>query len=141
MPEPTLNIRLPARPEAVGELLDRLEGYVAATTLPSVVAHRLALICEELAANVAMHGAAAGDGATYFEISVDCSPAGLTISIEDDGPAFDPLAQEAPDVEQALEEREIGGLGIHLVRQFARRVSYARTGNRNRLTAALDITA
>jgi serine/threonine-protein kinase RsbW len=53
------------------------------------------------------------------------------VTIEDDGVAFDPLARAAPDVTADLDEREIGGLGIHLVRTLMDGMTYERRGERN----------
>jgi serine/threonine-protein kinase RsbW len=58
----------------------------------------------------------------------------IELVVEDGGPAFDPLQQATPDLEAALDDRPVGGLGIHLVRQMMDEVAYQRTGQRNRLT-------
>jgi anti-sigma regulatory factor (Ser/Thr protein kinase) len=52
----------------------------------------------------------------------------------DDGLPFNPLGIEAPDTELGLEEREIGGLGIHLVRNMMDKVSYRRRIDKNVIT-------
>lgn len=138
MSDQKLVIRLEPRAEALPAMLDRLEAYAEATGLAARVAYRLAVICEELAANVAMHGAAGEGGATYFEVAVERLDDRLRITFEDDGRPFDPLARVRPDTALTLEKREIGGLGIHFVRSLARDVSYARLGSINRLTVILD---
>lgn len=51
--------------------------------------------------------------------------------ITDDGVAFDPLAAGPPDTSLPIEAREIGGLGIHLVRNLMDQVAYVRSGNHN----------
>jgi serine/threonine-protein kinase RsbW len=139
LPDRELVIRLEPRAEALTAMLDRLEAYAEATGLPSRVAYRLAVVCEELATNVAMHGAGGEDGATYVEVTVDRTADGLRFSVEDDGRPFDPLARAKPDTGLNLDEREIGGLGIHFVRSLVKDISYERLGRINRLTAVLDI--
>ena len=119
-------------------MLDRLEAYAEANGLPQRIAYRLAIVCEELAANVAMHGAEGEGGATYVEIAVERLGDGLALSIEDDGRPFDPLAHAKPDTELGVEERGIGGLGIHFIRSLVENISYRRDGRINRLTAVLD---
>ena len=57
----------------------------------------------------------------------------LRISFVDDGRPFDPLAFRGPDMEEATEERGIGGLGIHIVRSLAHQARYRREGGRNHL--------
>jgi anti-sigma regulatory factor (Ser/Thr protein kinase) len=58
----------------------------------------------------------------------------LRVEIVDEAAAFDPLARPAPDTDQALEERPIGGLGIHIVKQLMDDVRYRREGGKNVLT-------
>ncbi|MCQ4162441.1 ATP-binding protein [Roseomonas sp. GC11] len=129
-----LALRLRPEAEAVPELLDRLEAFAEGADLPAGVAHRLALVAEELVANVAMHAT----GASFVEIRLSLEGGQLYLGIIDDGPAFDPLEGTEPDTEATLEEREIGGLGIHFVRRMVRALDYRREGGRNCLTAVLD---
>jgi len=51
----------------------------------------------------------------------------LTITVKDRGTPFDPTKQAAVDVDAGLEERTIGGLGIHLVISIMDTVAYRRT--------------
>ena len=59
---------------------------------------------------------------------------GVTMTVADDGPEFDPLSVPPPDVTSAVAERRIGGYGIYLVLQLMDAVSYQRLGTRNQLT-------
>ena len=58
----------------------------------------------------------------------------LTAQVEDDGRAFNPLEAPAPDIAASIDERPIGGLGIHLVRSLMNSVEYRREDGRNVLT-------
>ncbi|WP_165694273.1 ATP-binding protein [Teichococcus deserti] len=129
-----LALRLRPEAEAVPELLDRLEAFAEEAELSPGVAHRLALVAEELVANVAMHGV----GASFVEVALRQAEGALLLDIVDDGPEFDPLAEAAPDTEAGIEEREIGGLGIHFVRKMVRSLDYRRQDGCNRLAAVLD---
>lgn len=129
-------MRLPAEAASVAQLLDALEGFAETAGLGPRAAHHLALVAEELAANVAMHGAPRG--ATFFAATVRREGDLLHLVLEDDGPAFDPLARQAPDTTAPLEARDPGGLGVLLVRRLSRQVDYARAGGHNRVTLALD---
>lgn len=55
------------------------------------------------------------------------APAAISLSFGDAGQPFNPLLQPAPDVSLPADERPIGGLGIHLVRQLTNRQTYRRT--------------
>jgi sigma-B regulation protein RsbU (phosphoserine phosphatase) len=58
----------------------------------------------------------------------------MILKIKDDGVPFDPFEQDAPDIELALEDREIGGLGIHLARKVMDEASYQRQDDKNVVT-------
>ena len=55
----------------------------------------------------------------------------LTAQVEDDGHAFNPLDAPVPDLNASIEQRPIGGLGIHLVRSMMTSVEYRREDGRN----------
>jgi anti-sigma regulatory factor (Ser/Thr protein kinase) len=57
----------------------------------------------------------------------------LVVEIEDDGQPFDPCAAAPVDVDAPMEERKVGGLGIHIVRALMKDVGYERVDGRNRL--------
>ena len=95
-----------------------------------------ALALEELLSNVIRHGY--GDGARH-EISVRlrAEPGGVELELVDDGREFDPSSAPEVDLAAPLEDRSVGGLGIHLVRRMARDIRYERTDGRNRLRVSL----
>ena len=59
---------------------------------------------------------------------------GLEITLRDNGVAFDPTKQAEVDTEQVTAERQVGGLGIALLRQIADEVRYERIDDINTLT-------
>ena len=66
-----------------------------------------------------------------IEISVQVSKSHAEIIFKDHGPPFNPLQRKAPDCSGRLEDREVGGLGIHLMRQYMDEVRYTREANCN----------
>ena len=64
----------------------------------------------------------------------------LDLVLVDDGDPFDPFTAPVPDLAASIEERDIGGLGVHLVRTLATRFAYERADGRNVVTLgfALD---
>ena len=63
----------------------------------------------------------------------------LTITLTDNGVAFDPTAQAETDTPLAMSERQIGGLGIVLLRQIADKIDYRRTDGQNELIITKNI--
>jgi serine/threonine-protein kinase RsbW len=136
-PEP-LSMTIPPDTDAVPQVLDAIETWCEAAGLGPATAHRLGVVVEELAANVAMHGTGGADGARFVAVAVRQDGDAVTAVVEDDGRPFDPLALAAPDTGAALEDREVGGLGVHFARVMTRSLAYAREGGRNRVTAVFD---
>ena len=58
----------------------------------------------------------------------------ITATITDDGIPFNPLHAESPDLSEALDDREIGGLGIHLARKVVEEIDYAWEDGKNVVT-------
>ena len=87
---------------------------------------------DEMLSNIIKYGYT--DDAIH-EIHVRLTVAGplLVAEIEDDSQPFDPCAAAPVDVDAPLEDRKVGGLGIHIVRTLCAEVGYARVGGRNRL--------
>ena len=108
-----------------------LKEFWSAAGLPPAESAKFELALEEVFMNVVMHGSPAPG--TQVEVSVILRDGGLTLMVENDGPAFDPLLLPAPDVAASLEERKVGGLGVYLVRQMMDAVCYQRVAARNQL--------
>ncbi len=99
---------------------------------PPDVEFQVDLVLEELVLNVVNHGS--GGGAGEIEIELVSDAEAVTIEIIDDGKPFDPLTDApVPDTESGIEDRAVGGLGIHLVRTMMDEVSYRREENRNHM--------
>ncbi len=130
---------MPADAAQLPVLTSFLQGFWAATQLPVAQALTFELALEELFVNVVMHGSHAGQR-VHVEVILGLAGRRLTMTVQDDGPAFDPTSLADPDVSAGLAERPIGGLGVFLIRQMMDEVSYERVGafNRLRVTKQLD---
>jgi anti-sigma regulatory factor (Ser/Thr protein kinase) len=97
------------------------------------ILHDLTLALEEIVTNVISHGYL---DRREHEISVRLSiGAGeVEVEVEDDAQPFNPLDLPEPDTAQPLEERAVGGLGIHLVRKLMDGLEYRRQKEKNFLT-------
>jgi len=112
----------------------RLRGFVADFVSSNALAAddqaRILIVLEELVTNLAKYGyrdRAAGSA----EVALQINSGHLTLDFVDDGDPFDPLAIAPPNLDAPPEERELGGLGIHIVRSLADEVHYARREARN----------
>ena len=93
----------------------------------------LNLVLEEIISNIFKY-AYEEDEEKEVLINMKFTEKSLIIRIEDEGISFNPLNHEEPDTEMELEEREIGGLGIHLVKNIIDKIDYSRVGQKNVLT-------
>lgn len=116
------------RINAAVEELAETEGW------PPDLVFQTTLVLEELEVNI-MNYAFGEDESVQSQIVLRSEPDRLTIEISDGGKAFNPLEDATePDLDASLEERKVGGLGIHFVRTLMDEVSYRRENGRNRLT-------
>ncbi len=95
------------------------------------------LIAEELLTNV-VRAAGSQDGSSKVSVEVELTPAAIVLTVRDNGPAFDPLSRARPNLDVEIADRDVGGLGIHLVRELADECRYARTDDCNVLTIRLN---
>ena len=123
-------LRLPAELES----LERFRAYVTEKAsengLDESLLPKIELVVEEVLTNLVNHAYKGRGG----EAEVACFPRPdgcFCLQLTDWGPAFDPLKQAVPDTSAPLEERQIGGLGIHLVKKMAHHLEYRREDGKN----------
>ncbi|HPZ42565.1 MAG TPA: SpoIIE family protein phosphatase [Bacillota bacterium] len=110
-----------------------IEEFGETNQLPPDVIFNLNLSLEEIFVNIVSYGYE-DENEHFVKISMSLVDNELVVKVEDDGREFNPLELPEPDLEQKLEERPIGGLGIHLVRNLMDELDYKRTHNKNILT-------
>ena len=111
------------------------ESFATANGVSARVVQRFCLALDEIITNVVSYGFE--DQPEDPQIRVDCGVGDglLEVRIEDNGHAFDPLAEAPlPDLSLSVDELPIGGLGIHLAKNLVHDISYRREQNRNCLT-------
>ncbi len=115
--------------------LDELLGPAAARSTDFALYQRLLptlhIFLDEIGSNIVRYS-----GASDFVIDLELveEPRGVRLVFIDDGAAYDPLSHADPDTTLSADKRQIGGLGILMVKRMATDMSYARANNRNRLT-------
>ena len=98
----------------------------------------LNLALEEAVTNVVLYAYQNGEGLVHIDSVYDEKH--IEFVITDSGIAFDPTKKEEVDTTLGVEERSIGGLGIHLVRQIMDSVNYERIDDKNVLTLRKNLT-
>jgi len=111
-------------------MLDEVIGFLQRENVDARATHHVALVIEEILANLGTHGGCRDKPA---RITVSIEPARVRGEIVDQGPAFDPRTAPPPDLTSPMDERPMGGLGLHLVRQLST-LEYSRQNGENRMT-------
>lgn len=125
--------------EAGMENISAVVGFVAETAgelgvHPKRLMH-LELAVEEAVANICSYAYAVPPGEVTVRIIRESEL--VRIELIDNGIPFDPLAVEEPDIKSELKNREVGGLGVFLMRRMLDEVHYSRKGVQNILSLAV----
>jgi len=127
-------ISVTATTDRLPELIAFLQAFWQECGLPEETAFPFELALDEVFMNVVMHGSSPSDPPREVRASLERRGSDIILVTEDDGPPFDPLTLPSPDVDAPVEAREIGGLGVFLIRELMDEVTYAHTGTHNQLT-------
>lgn len=117
----------------IAGVIAAFEGFAQACAVPPDTAARFNVIFDELLSNIIRYGYPDQE---RHEIGICMQRQGerLSVTITDDGIPFDPLSTAPPNTELPVREREVGGLGIHLVRNLVHDAHYRREDGRNIIT-------
>lgn len=115
-----------------------LAEWIDTLKLPKELNMAVNLALEETISNVMLYAYPENkSGEVHVDANISSKQAVFTIT--DSGIPFDPTSQTEPDITLSAEERDIGGLGIHLVRQTMDEIYYERKDNKNILTLVKHI--
>ena len=128
-----LSLKVETQRDELSHVIAAVEDMAERENWPPELVFRVQLAIEEVVLNVMDYGY--DDGIHEFEVIITSEADFLTIEVVDGGRPFDPLHDATiPDLEASVEERKVGGLGIHLVRTMMDQVNYRREQGRNHLT-------
>ncbi|MBI4962348.1 MAG: ATP-binding protein [Desulfomonile tiedjei] len=91
------------------------------------------LAVEEAVTNICSYAYDRGQGDVEIRCLQDDDSDRLVVEITDSGKAFDALSAPPPDLAASVEDRDVGGLGVFLIRRVADEAHYLRQGGQNRL--------
>ncbi len=134
-----LRVSLSPTPSAVRGLAQMVEEFGEANKLPVPKIYMINLAVDELINNTASYGLQ-GVTRPKIEIALQVNSTVLVLTMVDNGQPFDPTQDTNPDLSSVVDDRPIGGLGLHLVKAFADRIKYEYVDGKNRLTLEHDLT-
>lgn len=130
MADPGLSV--PCTLASLGLVRDFVRQQGAAAGLDKEQIYKLSLAVDEIATNAISHGYEQSETSGELSLSAELDSATLTIVLEDTAPPFNPLTEEKPDnLDQPLDQREAGGLGVFLAIQNVDQFEYRYADGRN----------
>ncbi len=125
-------LRVDAKDEKLYEVQNFVKSLLDENSCSSSVQEQIDLCLEEMFVNVAHYAYPNGDGWAEFRISVRKGT--MTINMIDGGVPYDPVKRPDPDLSLSSEKRQIGGLGVYLVKKLMDGVRYENIDGKNILT-------
>ena len=125
-------LRIPAKLEGMDVILAFVSFLLDTHGCAPKVRSKIRMAVEELYVNVSLYAYPAADG--WVEIRGSVEDGMATFQLIDGGKPFNPLAKQDPDILLSGEERNIGGLGIFMVKNMVDELEYEYQDGCNRLT-------
>ena len=127
-------LTLKAELDRIGEVVAFIEEQLEAVDCPMKAQMQIDMAVDELFSNIAHYAYGEGTGEATIGFDFDADTRTASVTFEDSGVPYDPLKKTDPDVSLSAEEREVGGLGIFLVKKTMDAMEYERRDGLNRLT-------
>ena len=127
--EPSEVFETTADADQTVKVSDFVEALLEKNACPAKVIHQALIAVDEIFSNIVRYS-----GAKKAVVRCLVTDDAVTLEFEDDGKAYNPLAKADPDVTAPREEREIGGLGIFVVKKMMDGMQYNYKNGRNILT-------
>lgn len=89
---------------------------------------------DEIFGNICHYAYSSGIGEATVQVETEDNPAAVIITFTDSGVMFNPLEKEDPNTALSLEEKQIGGLGIFIVKKTMDEVSYKYEDGQNKMS-------
>lgn len=127
-------LTLAATVENIAVVTDFVNAELETADCPMKAQMQIDLAIDEIFANIAQYAYAPGTGMATVRFALQPDPRTAVLTFLDSGIPYNPLEKEDPDTTLSAEEREIGGLGILLIKKTMDAVEYIRTNGQNVLT-------
>ena len=127
-------LTIEARVENLNEVLAFVDGQLEEMECPMKVQIQIDVAVEEIFVNIASYAYAPGSGSATIRTEMEEDSGNVVITFVDSGVPYDPLAKDDPDVSLPAEKRQIGGLGIYMVKKSMDNMLYAFRDGQNILT-------
>ena len=127
-------LELEARAENLPKVLAFVDGELEQRDCPMKTQMQIDIAVEELFVNIANYAYHPEIGWASVMVEVLDDPLSVSVTFMDSGEPYDPLAKADPDTTLSAEERQIGGLGIDMVKKSMDEIAYEYKDGQNILT-------
>ena len=127
-------LEIEAAVENLPEVLAFIEEHLEAADCPPKALMQITVAAEEVFVNIAHYAYTPEIGKAVVRVEVSGDPVTVSLTFIDHGVPYDPMVREDPDVTLSAEERQVGGLGIFLVKNTMDDVNYEYRDGQNILT-------
>lgn len=119
--------------ESISSITDSIQQLLEQMEVSMAVSSKISICCDEILSNVVYYSEA-----DILEITFENSEKGISVTFSDNGKAFNPLEKKDPDITLNAEERQIGGLGIFMVKKMMSSVDYLYENSKNVLKMTMN---
>ncbi len=124
-------LTLEAADTRLAEVLAFVDGELEGLDCPMKTQMQVDVAVEEIFVNIAHYAYAPGSGQATIRVETSLEPKAVTVTFTDRGIPYDPLSKPDPDVTLSAEERQIGGLGIYMVKKTMDEMEYEYRDGQN----------
>ena len=124
-------LRLQASDDTLYTVLDAIEKQLDANECPEVIKSIMLVAVEEIFVNIAHYAYGGKSGEAVIHLDIKQDPKSCQVTFQDRGVPYNPLAKADPDITLSAEERDIGGLGIYMVKKSMDEMSYRYSDGKN----------
>lgn len=135
-----VEVRIRNRREDMTLAADTINSFGVQNGLPASVLHDVSVVMDEVLSNIIAYGYDK-DATGEIKVRLEYHQGAVVLVTEDRGRQFDPTQVPTPDLSESLENRKVGGVGIHFMRSLMDDISYTRIEGVNRLRLTKKISS
>lgn len=124
-------LTIDAAVENIAKVTEFVDGQLEELGCPMKAQMQIDIAIDELFSNIAYYAYNPKVGPATVRVEVAENPLSVVVTFIDKGVPYDPLAKSDPDITLSAEEREIGGLGIYMVKKSMDEISYEYKDGQN----------
>lgn len=132
-------ITVEASIENLDKVTDFVNGNLDEIGCPAKAKMQIDIAIDELFSNISYYAYNPETGMATISIEVMDNPVAVVLTFSDNGTPYDPLAKNDPDTTLSADEREVGGLGIYLVKKSMDEITYEYKDGKNILRVKKNI--